>query len=264
MNQMTGPPDLGGPLASLAPYAATPFQLALPGFEGSVELLLRRTEQQRLDISSVSLVSVVQQYLEHLRSQRATDAVELADFVAIAARLLLLKSRRLLPRPAPEQLEDDEHPEDLAAAVREYARYRAAAVSIDERRWSVGQLYPRAVAATLRPEQAAVQMPVERLLLALRDVLSRMEAQQPVGALPARPISIAERIAEVLGELRIAKVAGFFALIGRCTSRVDVLVSFLAILHLIRDGTVIADQPVPFGEILLSMAESQAASAAPG
>ncbi len=91
----------------------TGFQLRLDAFEGPLDLLLRLIEQEELDITTVSLVQVTDQYLSYLRSAPVTNFEALADFIAIAAKLIFLKSRALLPRPPDE--EPDEQPEDHIA-----------------------------------------------------------------------------------------------------------------------------------------------------
>src|SRR5487761_207885 len=97
-----------------------PFQLSLPGFSGPLDLLLRLIQQQRLDITGVSLVQVTEQYLAHLHSQKPADVAELSEFVAIGARLLWLKSRSLLPRTPEAAQEIEDAAADLTEALREY------------------------------------------------------------------------------------------------------------------------------------------------
>jgi segregation and condensation protein A len=253
MGLLTGPPIFGGPVAPALGLVPARFQFSLPGFEGPLDLLLRLTEREKLDITTVSLVQVTGQYLEHLRSQVDTDAVALADFVAIGSRLLLLKSRSLLPRTAPIGPTEVDDEDELVDAIREYALYRAAAASIDGRAVAVGRLYPRIAVERTQIDLPLRKVPVEQLALLVQDVLSRIDNPEPSVALPRQVISVAEKCEQMLSLLRAAPLVSFFRLIETCNSRLEVVVCFFAVLHLIRDGKLVASQPEPFSEIVLRL-----------
>ena len=112
--------------------SAPAFQLQLPVFEGPLDLLLHLIEREEMDITAVSLVQVTDQYLSHLRSGQQIDATALAEFIAIGARLLYLKSRALLPQPAVDEEEEEELGDDLVQRLREYRRYKEAAGTLRE------------------------------------------------------------------------------------------------------------------------------------
>ena len=107
------------------------YTITLPTFEGPLDLLLRLIERAELDITTIALAHVADQYLIHVRAMDEPDARALAEFVSLAARLLLIKSRALLPRPAAEirggAAEDDADAEALARQLREYQRYKQLA-----------------------------------------------------------------------------------------------------------------------------------------
>src|SRR3989304_337605 len=103
---------------------APAFQLQLPVFEGPLDLLLYLIEREELDITAVSLVQVTDQYLSYLRSGEQIDATALAEFIAIGARLLYLKSRALLPKPPPAEEPLEGLAEDLVQRLREYRRFK--------------------------------------------------------------------------------------------------------------------------------------------
>jgi len=245
-------------VASVLSSESPAFQLSLPGFEGPIELLLRLSEHEQLDITTVSLVQVTSQYLTHLRSQSQTDVAALADFVAMAARLLLLKSRSLLPRNAPIDIDEPEEVDDLASALREYAIYRVAAADFGQRTLSAGPLFPR-VAPQAPVARAPLQkIGIEDLIMAMDGVLRRLDAVTAVVEIPGAVVTVAEKVQTILADVRRAGFVSFFALATRCVSRIEVLVTFLAILHLVRDGELAAEQPEAFGEILLRSAAAGA------
>ena len=132
---------------------AEDFALQLPVFEGPLELLLHLIEREELDITEVSLVAVTEQYLGHLSRRDHIDLGAIAAFISVGARLLLLKSRALLPRDEEEAADEDEErdPEALLEALREYRRYRAAAEHLRDLEDEHRTAYRREVAPPQAP-----------------------------------------------------------------------------------------------------------------
>jgi segregation and condensation protein A len=243
-------------LSSQSPAPLPPLQLSLPGFEGPIELLLRVAERDELDITTVSLVAVTEQYLQHFRAQPWADAVALGDFVATAARLLLLKSRSLLPdRYSADDARDEqaESEVDLLAALEEYRRYRQAAASFDEVSTAGARSFPRVASSPSIIEPKIKSVPVEQLILLLQRALARFPEPEHEVTLPTRTISVEEKVMDLRNRLRRNDVIGFLSLVEDCRSRLEVVVTFIAILHLIRDSEIDALQAEPFGEITLTV-----------
>ena len=106
------------------------FQLALPIFEGPLDLLLHLIEREELDVTNIALLAVTDQYMQYLHSGEHINLAAMADFIQIGAKLLLLKSRALLPRPAPGDppvVEEEDPSEDLARQLIEYKLFKEAA-----------------------------------------------------------------------------------------------------------------------------------------
>jgi segregation and condensation protein A len=255
-SQRALPPEADGPVPSGHSSANfPPLQLSLPGFEGPIELLLRVTERDELDITTVSLVEVTAQYLQHFRAQPWADAIALGDFVAAAAKLLLLKSRSLLPGRYRGDDARDEGPEseaELLAALQDYRRYRQAAASFDEIVAAGTRAYPRAAPNPPAGEPKLKSVPVEQLILMLQQALSRFPEPEPEAMLPSQVVSVEEKVSELRTQLHHHGVVGFLSLAEACRTRLEVVVTFIAILHLIRDGEIDAEQSEPFGEITLA------------
>jgi segregation and condensation protein A len=230
------------------------YELKLPVFEGPLELLLQLIEKEELDITTVSLVQVTDQYLEHLRSLEETDADALADFISIGAKLLLLKSRALLPQqPGAEEEEPsaEEVGEELTRLLEEYRLFRQAAGDLREMEDRGWRAYPRLAAP---PE---VELPtglervtLRRLLKIVQETLSRHPAE-PEGAIEREEITIQQKLEEIESTLAAHGRASFRRLMEACRSRVEIIVSFLAVLELIKAQRVEAEQVELFGDILL-------------
>ncbi len=229
------------------------FQLTVPllegAFEGPLDLLLHLIERDELDVTEVSLLQVTEQYLAYLRSADEINLGALADFVAIGARLLLLKSRALLPEDQQEvEIEEDEG-DDLVKTLREYRRFKEAAQFLRER--DTGhQTYRREVA----PPAVALPTGLDRVTLdslvdVLREVMERLPEEEPIGALAPEPVRLRDRLRGVVDLLEREGRTSFRQLVEHATSRVTVIVDFLAVLELIKSSYLEATQSERFGDI---------------
>jgi segregation and condensation protein A len=251
------PPSPIGADAATAVLAEEPgFALRLPAFEGPLDLLLHLIEREELDVTAVSLLAVTEQYLAHLRSADRIDLGRLADFIAIGARLLLLKSRALLPREPGE--EDggaaDDDADALVVALREYRRFRELAEEL-RAQGEAGRSYRREAA----PPQMLLGtgldgVPMEALTAAFRDVLDRIAEAQAAGAppFPRERVRLRDRIELLAARLEAEPSLSFQRLLGSATTRLQVVVDFLAVLELIKVGFLEATQPEAFGDIDLA------------
>ncbi|MCY4639289.1 MAG: segregation/condensation protein A [Chloroflexi bacterium] len=234
---------------------AAPFALRLPAFEGPLDLLLQLIERRELDVTAVSLLEVTEQYLAHLRAADRIDVARLAEFIAIGARLLLLKSRALLPR-APEEGEESAEEDDaeaLVAALREYRRYRDLAGEL-RARGEAGRSYRREAPAPERPPGSGLDgVEMETLAAILRGVLERFAAEQDSGVTPVQRerVRLRDRIEVLVARLEEERRLSFRSLLEGARSRLQVVVDFLAVLELIKAGFVEATQTTPFGDIEL-------------
>ena len=262
------PPAEAAPPPGAAPEDAAPseaerdeadeaFALRLPAFEGPLELLLHLIEREELDITEVSLVAVTGQYLEHLRRRDRIDLAAVASFVAVGARLLLLKSRALLPRPEAEPDgggDEERDPEALLEALREYRRYRAAAEHLrgleDEHRTA----YRRETPPPEVPPGAGLDgVTAEALLALFREALERLPREEPeAGGPQPRPVRLEDRVRRLVARLEGGAPLRFRDLIAAASSRAEVIVDFLAVLELVRAGYAEARQDGAFGEIELA------------
>jgi segregation and condensation protein A len=228
-----------------------------PVFEGPLDLLLHLIEREDLDITTVSLVQVTDQYIAALRTQDCIDLRALADFVAVGARLLLLKSRALLPRPADQMNADDEEVEalatDLTAQLEEYRAYKGAASYLRELDATGHRSFTRVApppADWLPTGLETVTM--NRLLAALSTALERLPAEPEPQRLPRQSINVAELRRNLLGLISNRGAVPFSHLIADCRTRLEAIVTFMAILDLLKTDELHAEQSASFGEIVIS------------
>jgi len=238
-------------LAQPAPVTLADYQLRLPAFEGPLDLLLRLIAKAELPITEVSLVTVTDQFLAHVRELGGIDADALADFTAIGARLVLLKSRSLLPRPPAQDEEEEE--DDLVTRLREYQAAKDGARRLAERQQNGERSYARAASVTVprasAPARLAPHQPLS-LVRALRRRLSSLPS--PAALVDGRErIPIRALLERALNTVRPGRRWTFTDIIGRSAGREETMTAFLAVLVLVRRRVFDADQTEPFGSIEL-------------
>jgi len=230
----------------------------LPVFEGPLDLLLHLIERNELDISGVSLVLVVDQYMQYLSLMRAEMKLEAAaDFLVVAGKLLLIKSRSLLPRAEPpleaEAVEDPA--EELARQLEEYRRFKQVAEALRDLRESRGQSFGRAGGPPdeIPPKVTLTGLELDGLVESFRRALEPALEQLPEEPAPAGPrITQADRIATIEAGLSSARTLAFDRLLEDCRGIEDVIVTFLAVLELLKQARIRVWQLAAFGAIVLS------------
>lgn len=236
------------------------FHLQLGVFSGPLELLLHLIERQELDITEVSLFAVTEQYLAFLRDGEQIDLGALAEFIAVGARLLLLKSRALLPRDPDEAFESDEDeadadPADLLAALQEYRRIRAAADYLRSLENEHRTGYRRDVPPPEVPLPTGLdQVTLDRLMAVFAEVLTRLPAepaQKQPRVYQRSSVRLQDRVQRIAKLLDRRGHVPFREIVEQATSRLEVIVDFLAVLELIKSGYLEARQEAAFGEIEL-------------
>jgi segregation and condensation protein A len=245
------------------PAAAEAFEIQTSVFSGPLELLLHLIEREDLDITAVSLVQVTDQYLGYLRSGERLDAGALADFIAIGARLLYLKSKALLPKPQNEEPQEDEGAvgEDLAQLLREYKRFRKAAEALRDREEQGLRSYPRLAPAPDVPLAPGLEgVTLEHLGALFQEALLRQPEAEPAGEVERDPVTIKERISAILDGIQRFGRVSFLTLVRVARSRIEVVVTFMAILELLKAGQVHAQQDELFGDIVVTPARAEPAS----
>jgi segregation and condensation protein A len=229
-------------------------QLELGVFQGPLDLLLDLIEREQLDITSVALVKVTDQYLAQVRSGEGIDPAQLADFVAIGARLMLIKSRALLPRPAQAMVEGDEEDpaEELARMLEEYRAFKQVAEALRGREEAGLRLYPRtAPPPDLPPPLGLDDVTLDRLFALMQDALGRVREETPRAVVRRETVTVRQKADELRQRLRRDGRVSFVAWIARARERVEVVVQFLAVLELLKQNELDAEQHDLFGDIVL-------------
>lgn len=231
---------------------APEFTVALPVFEGPLQLLLHLIESRQLDVLTVPLADLADAYVEHL-ARHPVDAANLSDFVATASQLIYLKSRRMLPAdplpPIPDGTDEPDE-EELRRRIVEYRLLRDAAVALGERD-GVAPVMRREPRESDLPEAPVEPLPIAVLVDALEALAAIPEPVAPPPEVVPREITIGQQI-EVLREAlsRGGRVI-LQSILARCRSRTEAAVTFLATLELVRRREARAEQHEIFGPIVV-------------
>jgi segregation and condensation protein A len=246
------------PLGAAEEFQVEPYTVHLPGFDGPMDLLLNLIEKNQLEITSISLVAVTDQFVSYLRMWDEPPLPRLAEFVAMAARLLLIKSRSLLPRQPKQSEDDDSDPLDdaeiLAQRLREYQLAREIARSLQARALAGLQSYTRA-ARLVDPELMLTWAPpklvglnINALAAVFKRVLTEQQFSQPE-QLPLPLVTVSEKIEEVEALLAERGRVTLEEALLTATSRFAVVVTFLAVLELWHQGRLDVTQETLFGPV---------------
>lgn len=224
-------------------------QVATPVFEGPLELLLALAEREDVDLLGVPLAQLTDGYLRAISELPDPDPAEMAQFLWTLSRLLLLKSIRLLPgeEPGEEEIELLGWEEDVRQRLSEYKQYKAMAQELMERAASEAFAFP-SPARTVEVEGQEAPLEVGILVNAFKDLLKR---------LPPRPVTVTgrawttEQKVESLTHRLLRGPLNLVDLILECEDRLEAVVTFVALLELLRQARVTVRQKESFGLILV-------------
>lgn len=233
------------------------YEVRSAAFEGPLDLLLQLVESQKLEITKVSLLEVTAPFLQHLEANRGKMAPEeLADFLVVAAKLVYLKSKALLPSLQDDALEEGP---DLEEQLRLYKTFVDAAKKLDAM-WRSGHV---AYGRTKRPvvmDEVVFVAPAGVTGDVLRDLYQRVIRRiEPLQQLPKaaleRVISLEEKILDLGARVKRAMRVSFHGVLAEAEDRVEMIVSFLALLELIKQRDVRVEQSDLFSDIHLQSSQ---------
>ena len=235
---------------------ATTYKVVLPLFEGPLDLLLHLIEERELDITKVSLAAVTDQYVAHIGHLEKVEAEKLADFLTIAAKLLLIKSRMLLPQPPAEEEEEEDVGDQLVRQLIEYRKFKTAAEELRTREEEGLRAYarllpPPALERSFHLEGVTLDDLVETVRQAMLAQKTTSSADEVVTPLH---ISLPDKVAQLERLLIEQRQFSFNRVLAATASRMEIIVTFLALLQLIKRRKVTVEQGELFGEIMVSMA----------
>jgi segregation and condensation protein A len=232
-------------------HQSSGYKVQIPVYEGPMDLLLGLIERAELDITAVSLAMVTDQYLNYLRSLEEANPDEISAFLVIAAKLVLIKSEALLPRPPVRDPGEEDVGQSLVDQLKLYKRFKEIGAWLLERQARGLHTYLRvAPPPKVEAKLDLSDLTLARLQAAADRVFAREQEKQALGSVIAAPrVTIREKIDLISRTLKQLQRASFRGLVGDKATRLEIVVTFLALLELIKRYRVEAIQESLFGDI---------------
>ena len=233
------------------------YTISIPVFEGPLDLLLKLIEQAELDITRIALVEVTGPFLAYVRQIQAEKAEEVSNFLVIAARLMQIKSEALLPRPPDREPGEEDPSTELINQLILYKKFKEIAKLLAERdslglRTYLRLAPPPKIESKLEDDQFSLQ----DLVKAAQTALKMLEERESVNTVIRKPkVTIREMITHIRSKLNTEGSATFSSLLGDDYTRVEVVVTFLALLELVRRFRIKAVQDDTFKDIRIERSE---------
>lgn len=229
--------------------------IKLEKFEGPLALLFQLIEKEEMDITEVSLAKIADQYVNYIRSAGNIGPDEMADFLVVAARLLLIKSKALLPYLYPEE---EKEIEELEQQLRMYKEFIEAAKKIEamlgkKKFMFVREFNRKAVLANINLFSPPKNLKIEDLKSIFEDLLGRIQPPEKLEEeMLDKKISIEEKILSIQNMLLDRIKTSFNKIIANAKNRTEIIVSFLAMLELIKQRDIMVEQDGLFEEIIIN------------
>jgi segregation and condensation protein A len=235
------------------------YKVRLEVFEGPLDLLLYLIKRDEVDIHEISIERITRQYLEYLQAFKELNIELAGEFVVMAANLIYLKSRSLLPvdrQPPDEDAEEDDPRWDLIRQLIEYKKFKEAAAELHQRELEQEGIFLREGGFPSPAEEPLRlgDVGIFQLINAFQVLIRRVEVRQEVQEISSERFSVSEKIDAILQRIGRGAPVRFSDLFGAVASRVEVVVTFLALLELIRLKQVRAIQKNIFEEIEIAAA----------
>lgn len=228
------------------------FEIKHEKFEGPLELLLELIEKEKLAISEISLARVAEEYIEHMRSLERIDPEQLAEFLVVAAQLMLIKSRSLLPNLSFSE-EEEQSAEELERRLAQYQKFRARAALLKQLGATRKPIFTRDAYLAFAPIFfPPPQLALGDLASAFRIFLAALpKIEKLVEEKMKRVVSLEERMRQIRSLVQGAVERAFSEIVKGSAEKIDVIVSFLAILELTKQKFVEVRQSGAFEDIMV-------------
>ncbi|MFH0957136.1 MAG: segregation/condensation protein A [Pseudomonadota bacterium] len=233
------------------------YEIKLDIFEGPLDLLLHLIEKNEVSISDIPVAQITKQYLETIETMRSLNLEMAGEYLLMASYLTHIKSQMLLPRPErdkEEYLEGDEDPRaELVAHLLEYRRYKAVANSLDViPLWGREVFSRESLEPGLTPHiQSSMPIDINELFCIMREIIER---RQPETLLEIKneTMSLREKVQDIMLRLQKSRWLSFGSLFSDDFSRSNIVITFLALLEVVKSGAARIYQETPFGSIVIS------------
>ena len=224
-------------------------EVFLDAFEGPLDLLLYLIKRQNLDILDIPIANITSQYMQYIDLMKDMRFELAAEYLVMAAMLAEIKSRMLLPRFEEDEEDENDPRAELIRRLQEYERFKKAATDLDELpRMGRDILSTQADIEDKKLAKLPPDVNIQELILAFQDVMQRAEMFTH-HHIQMEPLSVRERMSDILGNMPTGKFVDFKDLFNVKEGKLGVVVTFLAILELVKESLLELVQAEPFADI---------------
>ena len=230
----------------------TTYAIQIPAFEGPLDLLLQLIEREELDITAISLARVTDQYLQVIEELGRRTMADLTAFLVVGAKLVLIKSQALLPRPPSDLPPEEDVATDLIRQLEEYRQYKQAAQELRQKEKAGRRAYLRvSPAPPPEPTFDLSDATLKGLAAAAQEAMNVRPAATDDEIQPVA-VTVAEQIERIQSHLAHQESICFHDVLHKAASKVEVIITLLAVLQLLKQGQVRVWQDELFGPIFIA------------
>lgn len=235
-------------------------------FEGPLDLLLHLIDKNKIDIYDIPIVEITNQYMEYINAMEKADLNVMSEFLVMAATLLDIKCKMLLPKEENEDGEEEDPRQELVEQLLEYKLYKHMSYELKERQ--MDSEYVMYKDATVPDEVLAYEEPIDmdaligdltltKLNVIFQDVMKRQvnkidPVRSKFGKIQKEEVTLPDKLEYVTEYAKTHRKFSFRELLNRQSSKTQIVVTFLAILQLMKEGTIFIEQEQPFDDILIT------------
>lgn len=244
-------------------------ELKLNVFEGPLDLLLHLIEKNKYNIFDIPIVEITDQYIAYLDAMDDTDMDVMSEFLVMAAQLIAIKAKMLLPKEEEPEEEEEDPRAELVKSLLEYKMYKYASYTLKDMELDADKTFyreadiPKEVQnyrekvdpADVVGDTTLVKLNEIFQALLKREVFRMDPVRSKFGTISRDEIKLEDRMVEIREEIRGLRSINFRTLLGSKRGRMNLIVSFLAILELMKTGFIVIRQEETFGEILIDSLE---------
>jgi len=235
-------------------------------FEGPLDLLLHLIDKNKIDIYDIPIVEITNQYMEYIRAMEKEDLNIMSEFLVMAATLLDIKCRMLLPKELNEDGEEEDTRQELVEQLLEYKMYKYMSYELKDREIDTDKVMykrptiPEEVLEYVEPVDLDIllgDLTIQKLNRIFKDVMKRqVDKIDPVrskfGKIEKEEVTVTEKLVAVADYARKHRQFSFRQLLVKQSSRTQIVVTFLAVLQLMKDGELSIEQEQPFDDIVIT------------
>ena len=235
-------------------------------FEGPLDLLLHLIDKNKIDIYDIPIVEITNQYMEYIHAMEKEDLNIMSEFLVMAATLLDIKCKMLLPKEINEEGEEEDPRQELVEQLLEYKMYKQMSYELRDRQIDADKILYKD--ATIPEEVLAYEEPVDleallgnltlgKLHSIFQDVMKRLvDKIDPVrskfGKIEKEEVTLPDKLQYVMEYAKQNKKFSFRDLLTKHSSKTHIVVTFLAILQMMKEGTIMIEQEQPFDDIMIT------------